>query len=66
MQSLTRFNVGPDIRLISGIVPLLTMPLKGGFVVFSKQLLTGYFRLGKVRLGDYRTGLGNWPAELER
>ena len=36
----------------SGIVPFVTMPLKGRFVVFSQQLLIGYFRLG------------NWPRRV--
>ena len=40
----------------SGIVPYVTTPLKGRFVVFSQCLLIGYFRLGYIRLVDCPQG----------
>ena len=46
-------------RQYLGIVPFVTTPLKGRFVVFSKQLLIGYFRLG-----DCPAVLGNWPCSV--
>ena len=33
-----------------------------GFIVFSQQLLKGYFRLGQVNVNDCPAGLENMPA----
>ena len=47
-----------------GIVPFVTTPLKGRFVVFLKWLLIGYFWLGYIGLGNCPAGLGKWPRRV--
>ena len=42
------------------MVPFVATPLKGRFVVFSKKLLIGYFRLGEDMLGKV-----DCPAKLK-
>ena len=49
--------------IVSDIVPFLATPLKGRFVVFSKWLQIGYFRLGQVMLGQVIVPPGQSPPQ---
>ena len=52
LKFLRLYNVKKMTKQYTSIVPFMTTPLKGCFVVFSKQLLKG-----KVKFGDCPAGL---------